>query len=168
MGYHNIDSADELRKALTGAWSLESYISYPVDPNLKSRPTHPMSKAVKGIIMYNPDGFMSVQMTIPGQKPFTPQDATDTDWAESGRRYFAYTGPFHCKEIDGDIKLQHHMMYSSRPDMAGNIENRVWRFEEDGKLLILTSEHPSEVKGEMRMPELRWRRIDHPDSGSSA
>lgn len=160
MAYQDINSADKLRKALIGSWNLESYISYPVDPNSKSRPTYPMSKTVKGIIMYNPDGFMSVQMMIPGQKPFTPQNATDADWAESGRRYFAYAGPFYCKEIERVVKLQHHMMYSSRPDTAGNVETRVWRFEEDGKLLVLSSEHPSEVKGEMRMPELRWRRMD--------
>lgn len=159
MAYQDINSADELRKALIGSWNLESYISYPIDPNSKSRPTYPMSKAVKGIICTDMN---------PGQKPFTPQDATDADWAESGRRCFAYTGPFYCKEIDGTVKLQHHMMFSSRPDMVGNTESRVWRFEEDGKLLILRSEHPSEVRGEMRMPELRWRRMEQVDFGPSA
>jgi hypothetical protein len=105
-----------------------------------------MTKSVQGIIMYTPDGYMSAQMSIPGQVKFDIGTAKEADWAESGRRYFAYSGPFFVSEEDGGVKLRHNMRICNRPDMVGDVQLRDWRFEEEGQLLILSSEEPSLVK----------------------
>ncbi|QDS71828.1 hypothetical protein FKW77_009758 [Venturia effusa] len=119
-----------------------------------------MTKHAAGIIMYTPDGYMSAQISIPGQKRFESTKATEADWAESGKRYFAYSGPFYVTEEDGNVKLRHNMLIGNRPNMVGDVQLRAWRFEEDGNLLILSSEEAQEVEGERRRPELRWRKLE--------
>jgi len=46
-----------LREQLIGAWKLVSYEERPVDG---SPPFYPMGEKPMGIILYTPDGFMSV------------------------------------------------------------------------------------------------------------
>jgi len=138
-------TASALRSHLVGAWSLQSYVSLAVPP-FSGHPIHPMTKSVQGMIVYTPDGYMSAQMYIPGQVKFEVSTAKESDWAEAGRRYFAYSGPFFVMEEDGELKLRHNMRICSRPDMVGDVQLRDWRFEEDGKLLILSSEGSSTVK----------------------
>jgi len=96
--------------------------------------------------MYTPDGYMSAQISIPGQQKFESGTASESDWAECGKRYFAYSGPFFVTEEDGKVKLRHNMRIGNRPSMVGDVQLRAWRFEEVGKLLILSSEEAKEVK----------------------
>jgi len=110
--------------------------------------------------MYTPDGYMSAQMSIPGAAKFEIPTAKEADWAECGRRYFAYSGPFYVTEEDGRVRLRHSMRIANRPNMVGDVQLRDWQFEDEGKLLILSSEEPVEVKGQLRRPELRWRRLE--------
>lgn len=108
---------------------------------------------------------MSAQISIPGQQKFESATATESDWAESGKRYFAYSGPFFVTEEDGKVKLRHNMRIGNRPAMVGGVQLRAWRLEEDGKLLVLSSEEAKEVNGELRRPELRWQKVeDNTDS----
>jgi hypothetical protein len=96
--------------------------------------------------MYTPDGYMSAQIYIPGQQRFEATTANESDWAECGKRYFAYSGPFFVTEENGKVKLRHNMRIGNRPAMVGDVQLRDWRFEENGKLLILSSEEAKEVK----------------------
>ncbi|KAF2091636.1 hypothetical protein K490DRAFT_18226, partial [Saccharata proteae CBS 121410] len=156
-------TAAELRSRIVGAWQLESYMALPVDPNLK--PIHPMTKHVTGIIMYTPDGYMSAQMCIPGQTPafsrWGGDTVTDEMWAESAKRYIAYSGPYFISEgVEGEKPvLKHGFQVSSAPGPRGGVQERKWRFEEGGELLVLGSDHASEYKGDQRRPELKWRRM---------
>lgn len=109
--------------------------------------------------MYTTDGYMSAQISIPGQRKYTPATVTQSDWAESGKRYFAYSGPFFVTEEDGKVTLRHNMRIGNRPAMVGHVQKRAWRLEEDGKLLVLCEE-AKEVKGEIRRPTLRWRKLE--------
>lgn len=167
-----------LRERLVGAWKLESYIAYPTPESLVKRPTFPMTKNVTGLILYTPDGFMSAQMLIPGQKSFKRGEGEDPQWAEAGKRCFAYCGPYYISnEGPGrEEVLRHTFECCSLPGWIGDIQIRTHRFEEDGQVLVLGSEEPTEVKvrgycvvmvvalanlpqGDKRIPVLKWRRV---------
>ena len=83
-----------LRQKLIGTWKLESYTAYPTPTSTIQRPTYPMTKNVTGFIMYTPDGYMSAQFLIPGQQSFRRGTGEEAQWAEAGKRFFAYSGPY--------------------------------------------------------------------------
>ncbi|KIW05538.1 uncharacterized protein PV09_03418 [Verruconis gallopava] len=152
--------ADELRASLVGGWKLESYVYVALPPSTTG-PFHPMTKKVQGILLYTPDGYMSAQMQIPGQPKFEVGKASEAQWAECARRYFGYSGPYHIREENGTVTLRHEFRISYRPDLSGDVQIRSWRFEEGGNVLILGSEEPTMVRGELRTPQLRWRKLEN-------
>jgi hypothetical protein len=137
-----------LRQKLVGAWKLESYIAYPTPNSPVQRPTFPMTKNVTGFIMYTPDGYMSAQMLIPGQQSFKRGEGEEPQWAEAGKRCFAYCGPYYItNEGPGrEEVLRHTFQCCSLPGWIGDIQVRTHRFDEDGQVLVLGSEEPTEVK----------------------
>ncbi|KAI9689635.1 MAG: hypothetical protein M1820_010133 [Bogoriella megaspora] len=152
-----------LRSRLTGAWQLESYVALP-SPGSPLDPVYPMTKSAQGILLYSSDGYMAANILIPGQRAFnaiSEVGVDDAQWAEAGKRNFAYSGPFFITEEEGRGEvLRHKMQVSSNPNWTGDIQERTWRFEEDGKILVLSVDEPAEIKGEKRVPELRWRKIN--------
>ncbi|KAF2173582.1 hypothetical protein M409DRAFT_61930 [Zasmidium cellare ATCC 36951] len=149
-----------LRDKLIGAWKLESYIAYPTPESPVQRPTYPMTKNVTGFILYTPDGYMSAQMLIPGQQSFKRGEGEEPQWAEAGKRCFAYCGPYYISNegLGREEILRHTFQCCSLPGWIGDIQIRTHRFEEDGQVLVLGSEEPTEVKGDKRIPVLKWRR----------
>lgn len=137
-----------LRQKLIGAWKLESYVAYPTPNSSTQRLTYPMTKNVTGFIMYTPDGYMSAQMLIPGQQSFKRGEGEEPQWAEAGKRCFAYCGPYYItNEGQGREEiLRHTFQCCSLPGWIGDIQVRTHRFEEDGQVLVLGSEEPTEVK----------------------
>lgn len=89
---------------------------------------------------------MSVQLSIPGQKHFNVDEASESQWAEAAKRYFGYSGPYYITEEEGKIRLRHGFRLANRPNFVKEIQIRAWRFEDEGKLLVLSSEEPEEVK----------------------
>jgi hypothetical protein len=137
-----------LREKLVGAWKLESYIAYPTTSSRVQRPTYPMTRNVTGFIMYTPDGYMSAQMLIPGQQSFKRGEGEEPQWAEAGKRCFAYCGPYYITD-EGPGRseiLRHTFQCCNLPGWIGDIQVRTHRFEEDGQVLVLGSEEPTEVK----------------------
>ncbi|RMX72056.1 hypothetical protein D0869_15004, partial [Hortaea werneckii] len=149
-----------LRQKLVGAWKLESYIAYPTPQSRIQRPTYPMTKNVTGFIMYTPDGYMSAQMLIPGQQSFKRGEGEEPQWAEAGKRFFAYCGPYYITDEGAGREeiLRHTFQVCNLPGWIGDIQIRTHRFEEDGDVLVLGSEEPTEIKGDKRIPVLKWRR----------
>lgn len=137
-----------LRQRLIGTWRLESYIAYPTPTSLLQRPTFPMTKAVTGMIMYTPDGYMSANMLIPGQSAFIKGGGTEAQWAEASKRCFSYAGPYYITNAGdgrGEV-LRHTFQYCSLPGWIGDVQIRTWRFEEDGQVLVLGSDEPTEIR----------------------
>ncbi len=168
-----------LRQKLIGTWRLESYIAYPTPTSTIQRPTFPMTKNVTGFIMYTPDGYMSAQFFIPGQQAFQRGTGEEAQWAEAGKRFFAYSGPYYISNdgLGREEVLRHTFQVCNLPGWVGDIQIRTHRFEEDGQVLVLGSEEPSEIKvcvfvrvslivrnanelfqGDKRVPVLKWRR----------
>lgn len=144
-----------LRQKLIGAWKLESYIAYPTPNSRTQRVTYPMTRSVTGYIMYTPDGYMSAQMLIPGQQSFKRGEGEEPQWAEAGKRCFAYCGPYYItNEGPGREEiLRHTFQCCSLPGWIGDIQVRTHRFEEDGQVLVLGSEEPTEVKVSQKQKE---------------
>ncbi|KAH9827563.1 Lipocalin-like domain [Teratosphaeria destructans] len=171
---------EPLRQRLIGAWKLESYIAYPTPASPIQRPTYPMTKNVTGFIMYTPDGYMSAQMLIPGQQSFKRGEGEEPQWAEAGKRFFAYSGPYYINDEGPGREeiLRHTFQCCNLPGWIGDIQIRTHKFEEDGQVLVLGSEEPTEIKaclalvesnsvgnqantllqGDKRIPVLKWRR----------
>lgn len=137
-----------LRRKLIGAWKLESYIAYPTPASPIQRPTYPMTKNVTGFIMYTPDGYMSAQMLIPGQQSFKRGEGEEPQWAEAGKRFFGYAGPYYITDegVGRTEILRHTFQVCNLPGWIGDIQVRTHRFEEDGQVLVLGSEEPTEIK----------------------
>ncbi|KAJ9621537.1 hypothetical protein H2203_007024 [Taxawa tesnikishii (nom. ined.)] len=150
-----------LRQRLIGAWRLESYIAMPTPSSTIQRPTYPMTKNVTGLILYTPDGYMSAQMLIPGQEKFQRGKGEEAQWAEAGKRCFSYAGPYYISNEGSGREevLRHTFQVCNLPGWIGDIQIRTWNFEEDGQVLVLGSEEPTEIKGDKRIPILKWRRV---------
>lgn len=137
-----------LRQRLIGTWKLESYVAYPGPTSIIRKQTYPMTKNVTGSIMYTPDGYMSAQMLIPGQQTFKRGEGEDPQWTEAAKRFFAYSGPYYItNEGPGREEiLRHTFQVCNLPGWIGDIQIRTHRFEEDGQVLVLGSETPTEIK----------------------
>ncbi|KAL1306687.1 hypothetical protein AAFC00_005357 [Neodothiora populina] len=157
-----------LRERLIGTWLLESYVAYPTPSCKILRPTYPMTKAVTGIIMYTPDGYMSAHMMIPGQAPFKRGEGEEAQWAEAGKRSFCYAGPYYISDEGPGREevLRHTFQVCNLPGWLKDVQIRTWKFEEDDDLLVLGSEAPTEIKGDQRVPVLKWRRARQNANGS--
>ncbi|QIW96325.1 hypothetical protein AMS68_001843 [Peltaster fructicola] len=149
-----------LRSKIIGAWKLESYVAHPTPESTIQRPTYPMTKNVTGFIMYTPDGYMSAQMLIPGQQSFKRGEGEEPQWAEAAKRCFSYCGPYYITDEGPGREevLRHTFQVCNLPGWIGDVQVRTHRFEEDGQVLVLGSEEPSEIKGDKRIPVLKWRR----------
>ena len=137
-----------LQEKLIGTWRLESYTAYPTPYSNIQRPTYPMTKNVTGFIMYTPDGYMSAQFLIPGQQSFKRGEGEEAQWAEAGKRFFAYSGPYYVSN-EGPYReevLRHTFQCCNLPGWIGDIQVRTTRFEENGEVLVLGSEEPTEIK----------------------
>lgn len=149
-----------LQEQLQGTWRLESYIAHPAPESTVQRPTYPMTKNVTGLIMYTSDGYMSAQMLMPGQKGF--DGSAESQWAEAGKRSFTYAGPYYISNdgSGGEEVLRHSFELCILPNRVGEVEVRSHRFEEDHRVLVLGGEETTVIKGDVRIPVLRWRRVE--------
>jgi hypothetical protein len=160
-----------IRSQLIGAWELTEYSLYlENDPSNK---IYPMTPEVKGIIMYTPDGYMSAQLHTPGQNPFDGEqlfDRTDSptkaqsDWAQVGLNYIAYTGEFYLDERGDELGcpiLMHHMRCASLPSFVGDLQRRILRFEDKAgeRYLVLAPANKVNVRGEDRVVVACWRKL---------
>lgn len=147
---------EPLRQKLIGAWKLESYIAYPTPQSPVQRPTYPMTRNVTGFIMYTPDGYMSAQMLIPGQHSFKRGEGEEPQWAEAGKRFFAYCGPYYITNegLGREETLRHTFQVCNLPGWIGDIQVRTLHFEEDGQVLVLGSEEPTEIKVSLVCPSV--------------
>ena len=145
--FYQPTTAADLRVRLTGAWKLESYVYLAVAPST-TRPFYPMTRKVQGMILYTPDGYMSAQFLIPGQQTFKRGTGEEAQWAEAGKRFFAYSGPYYITNegLGREEILRHTFQVCNLPGWIGDIQIRTCRFEENGEVLVLGSEEPTEIK----------------------
>lgn len=148
--------AGGLRDGLIGAWMLASYIEEPVDG---SASFHPLGERPEGIIMYTPDGYMSVQLSKPDRAPFASGDwfdGTPDEYENEATSYIAYSGPFDVDEENQT--LTHTMFVSLFPNWTGQTQPRAVRLE--GDMLHLGTVSPITSSGKTVMSRLTWKRAE--------
>ncbi|HPE84865.1 MAG: lipocalin-like domain-containing protein [Chlamydiia bacterium] len=116
---------------------------------------HPVGENATGYILYNPDGYVSLELVAQKRLSFTQQDPfaeTEEGYAELMRSHLSYVGTF---EIRGDY-LIHHVEISSYPDFIGHKIERFTRLEDDK--LYQTTE-PLFMHGESHVVHLELQRV---------
>lgn len=149
----------QAQSPLVGSWELVK--SETVRPNGESLPFIIMKGGENptGIVMYNPDGWMSVQIGGAGRPVITKDDPDGRDYnAERAQAvvgsYYGYYGRFETDPAAG--KVRHIVKQALHPDEVGQTYER--RFRIEGDLLMLMT--PSyEAEGEQRFNRLSWRRV---------
>jgi hypothetical protein len=145
---------DSLRARLLGAWRLLDAVAAPVDG---SPPHRPHGDRPTGLILYAPDGHMSVQIMEPGRA--VPESAdwtalTPEEYAAEARSYFAYAGTFEVDEEAGTVT--HRVQVSLFPRWVGDGQVRTVEFE--GDRLTLSSAEPLLTAGGLVRMHLVWER----------
>ena len=144
------------RNALIGAWKLVSFVERDTNTGVES---HPMGTTPEGIILYTPDGYMSAQFCPPGRNDLAsndPFDASEHEYKEAGKTYFAYSGPFYVDEARG--LLEHEMFVSFFPNWRGQRQVRTCRIE--GDMLYLAPDVPVNFNGSMKLANRAWKRVN--------
>lgn len=124
-------SQHDIEQALLGSWSLLDFRSQLQDGG----EIFPMGKDARGIINYNPNGRMSVQL----------QPAVTKKVKETVNDLLAYTGRYSVEtQPDGSVMVKHHLELSSWPEEDGSYQSRkVELFENQ---LVLSSPAPLNVE----------------------
>lgn len=146
---------EALFNKLVGTWDLVEFIEVPVTGG---EMTHPMGKNPKGLIMYNPDGYMSAQIMDTHRVNFHQErwtNATPEEYTQEASTYLAYSGPF---KTDDEKQIVSHRMYISLfPNWTGQTQNRIVHFK-DG-FLHLESEKPFNSNCQLVIHKLTWKRV---------
>jgi hypothetical protein len=148
------ESSSNLRRRLTGAWTLRSYVETNAETGEVS---YPMGTSPKGFILYTPDGYMSAQLCVGVRGKFADNDmfgGTEHEYRLAGQSYLAYSGAFDVD--DADSKVFHDMSVSLFPNWAGMRQARIATLS--GDTLQLSFERPQLSRGAMRTADLTWTR----------
>lgn len=140
------------RERLIGTWRLVSF-----EVRRKNGETYyPMGQGLVGLLLYQPDGHMSVQLMAPSRPQFkTPAYGAgdDADWAKAARGYFAYAGRFTVDEAAPAVT--HHVEMALNSYWPGRAQTRNIRL--DGDELELSGESHAKT-GDTDTAYVRWRR----------
>lgn len=129
-----------------GTWELVSYTIKDENGN----EYYPLGEDAKGFIMYNPDGYMSAQLTATGRPPYESGDlhnGTQEEMSEAAHGYLAYSGRFEVEEATQTLK--HHMEVSMNPTWLDNIQERYVVME--GNQIV--------IKADSTPATLTWRKV---------
>ena len=135
---------------LVGTWRLENWETrYDT-----GRVIHPMGEDAQGLLVYAPDGYMSVVLFRNGRAPFTTGEmlSADADEKIAGwDSYYSYCGPF---ELKGDCVI-HHIEACLYPNWIGTTQER--QAVIDGGNLILKTDPPKTRRG-VQTSAVTWSR----------
>ena len=138
---------------LLGVWKLLSY-EFRLSGGMVIRP---MGQGVQGILMYDPSGWMSLQIIDPERPKFATNDwmsGTPEEAKAALDGLMAYYGTFELNEHKGTVV--HHIQGSSFPNWCGI--DREQSFELKGNYLTLMTV-PTALSGEQVVGHLSWERI---------
>ena len=150
-----------LRGGLVGAWNLASYVENPIDG---SPPRYPFGDDARGRLMYDPGGWMSVQLMAASRPSFASGDwfhATSEELSAAAA-FIGYSGTFFVDESAGTIS--HMIDVSFFPNWIGQTQTR--RISLTRNRLELTPVEPIRSAGRDVIPTLHWMR--HEQAGSGA
>jgi hypothetical protein len=139
---------------LLGAWEL---VSYELELGA-GRTAHPLGEDAVGLIIYTPNGRMSVNIMRPGRATWAspnPAAGTESETATAAAGYLAYAGRFTVDESTSVV--EHHVDVSLFPNWIADVQKRLVALT--GDELVLESPVITDAAGTSVTPRLRWRRI---------
>ena len=145
-----------IKNELIGTWRLLSYIEVPIqgDDSL-----FPMGKNPYGLLMYSPDGYMSVQIAKEGRLSYKSNDkmmATQEEMASSLQGYIAFSGKY---KVDNHHAVVTYSIQSSLfPNWKDQLQHR--RVDFEGDILYLKSTEPILSNGVYVNSYMTWQRVD--------
>ena len=149
-----------IKNEIIGSWKLLSYIEVPID-GVDSY--FPVGKMPKGILIYNPDGFMSVQITADDAQHFVSEDrmiASDEELRNRLNTYIAFSGKY---AVDNEAAcVIYHIETSLYPNWMGAKLLRKLDFE--GDVLYQKTLEPILSNGELVHAYKTWKRIEKDSS----
>jgi hypothetical protein len=128
-------ASGELARQLIGTWRLLTVET--IRPNGEIL-TQWMGKAPTGLIIYEPNGLMAVQMMRDPRPTFergTSSQASPEELKSAYFGYYAYWGTYTVSEADNTVI--HNVQASLFPDEVGITYKRFFAF--DGARLVLTT-----------------------------
>lgn len=145
-----------IKNELIGTWNLLSFIEVPVN-GVDSK--FPMGKNPKGILIYSPDGYMSIEITNSNLDP----KASDRDRDSSKKEvlsflndFITYSGTY--KINDAIATVQHIISSSSATHIGNELQERKIDFE--GDILYLKSVEPILSSNEYVNSYMTWQRVE--------
>lgn len=144
-----------IKNEIIGSWKLLSYI----EVSLESTNSYfPVGKTPDGILMFNPDGYMSVQISSNEQQHFESDDRTEASDQEIRSRilsYIAFSGRY---MVDNNAAcVIYHIETSLFPNWVGAKQIRKLDFEND--ILYQKTLEPILSNGELVHAHMTWQRI---------
>lgn len=121
-------------KDLVGAWRL---LTWEIAYSDGRPPSHPFGADAEGLLMYTPDGFMSVAIARAGRREISgdsPRRAPPIERAEAFDGYFTYAGRY---RVSGG-QVTHVVETALNPSFVG--AELVRRIRRDGAVMKLVAE----------------------------
>jgi hypothetical protein len=131
-----------------GSWSLVSFEHVPPTGTM----SRPLGDHPTGAILYQSDGRMSAQVSLPSPARFVhddPAQASNEEATQAWRNYLGYWGSFEVfpeKQV-----VVHHVEGSSFPNWIGTDQVRHFRFDGPNRLIL-------EVQSPFGTSTLTWQR----------
>jgi Lipocalin-like domain len=145
-----------LRDQVIGAWTLVAFVS-----RLDGGPPAPVfQRATEGVIMYSADGYVSVNIMVPGRTRFAAEDyfaASTAELKEAAAGYVAYAGPFRVDEAKQ--QMIHDIDVSLFPNWVGVAQIRDARLDGDTLTLSTDNQPMPTADGRSLTFELIWNRV---------
>lgn len=145
-----------MKNELIGTWRLLSYIEVPIGGGDSA---FPYGKSPKGILLYSPDGFMSVQISASEELRFTSGDrmiASNEEVVKRLRSYIAFSGKYMIDNNRGGVTYSiDTCLY---PNWEGTTQTRKVDFE--GDILYQKSMEPILSDGKLVHAYMTWKRIE--------
>ena len=142
------------KEQFIGTWKLVSSEFRRSDGQL----TYPYGRDVVGIIIYDADGHMSVQIMRPDRPAFASgdlHDGTPMEIKSAFEGFIAYYGVYGVNQKEGTVT--HHVEGSSFPNWLCSVQRRFFEFS--GNRLTLSTP-PILVNGQQITGVLIWERAE--------
>ena len=155
LRFGGVDQGPEentMEERFAGAWRLAAYELEGDDGKI----TQPYGEKPEGMLMYDAEGHMAVQIMRPGTAPFAANDrwlGTDEELRAAFEGYIAYYGRY---TVDTDRReVTHHVEGSVFPNYIGR---RLVRYYEIGEGRLTLSTPPMPFGGSPGVGRLVWVR----------
>jgi len=145
-----------IKNEIIGSWKLLSYIEVPINGEDSM---FPVGTTPKGILMFNPDGYMSVQITSSDCKTFKSDDRMVASDEEIRNRLFSYISFSGKYTVNNKVAcVTYHIETALFPNWMGTKQVRKLDFEND--ILYQKTLEPILSNGNKVHAYMTWQKIE--------